>query len=157
MGRMKRIDHRPPPRSACVPRIERQGLAVPYSEETKFEDEQITALRQELTQAKAELEEIRQRIIARDAELKAMRTTLDAAREESSNLRSKLHGLEVEGTVPEKVEVVSIDNIRRNGSTATLACLCETDGVVGAITLILPVEQIRQLIKAKKKERKNAS
>jgi predicted nuclease with TOPRIM domain len=157
MARMKRIDHRPPPREACIPRIERLGNAVPYSQETKFEDERIVALRNELTQAKAELEEIRQRITTREAELKAMQTALASAREESSNLRSKLQGLDVEGQMPERVEIVSVDNIKRNGQTATLNCICEVDNVVGATTLVLPVEQIKQLIKTKKKGQKNAS
>lgn len=157
MPKFQHVNHRNVPRDVAAPKIVREGVYVPIKLETPYVDPATQQNQKQLTAAQAVAASATQDAMVKKAETTALKSLLDAAREESRNLRKRLTEIERVGTMPNIIEIVSIDNItrEREGDVAILDALCKIDSNVGSTKIMLPVDQMKVILK-QKREGKNA-
>lgn len=151
MGRHRHIDHRQPPREAGVPKVLRDGKAVPYDPEPVNPNDPLVKAEKELETLRNRVEVAEQKAKVKEAEAKSLKDTVRNAQDENQYLRKQLQEQKDDGVKVETVEVVTIDKITRSGDTATLSAVCQIDGRVDEATVVLPVTLIKDLVKRKKK------
>jgi len=150
MGKHRFIDHRRPPKEAGQPKILRGGVKV---DPHPIPDPPDVQARRKAEQAKQrELDEAQRLFRVKEAEAKMFRQQAIDARDALAALQVKQQeqAVQDEPTAPTRIEIVQIDDVHKDDATATLDVLLEADGVVGEATVVLPVDQLKAIIKQKR-------
>lgn len=152
MGKNRFMDHRRPPKSAGIPQILRGGQKVPYEPEPEIPTDEIVQLRRETVRQRGEIEELERKLRVATAQLKGIKQQLQDARDETRYLRHQQQQPELEGQVPNRIEIVTVDAIQRQNETATMLVLADIDGTMGETNVVMPIPQLKRIIKRKQKE-----
>jgi len=150
MGKVIIVDHRQPPASAKIPKILRGGEKVPANPEPEIPTDEVVQLRRQVITHKGEIEEMDRRLRIKTAETRQLKQSLQDARDETHHVRQQAQQPELEGTVPERIEIITMDDIERHDDNVTVQVLANLDGTVGETQLSLSVQQLKILIKRKK-------
>lgn len=150
MGRHKTIDHRPPPRSAGIPMVLKGGEKVPAHPVAEVATDEVVQLRLLTRQQRGAIDGLEQQVQVSQAQLQGLKQQLQDARDETHNLRRLQQQPEQEGKMPNRIEIVTVDAIKRSGNQATMTVLADLDGTVGETHVVIPVKQIKTLIRQKK-------
>ena len=152
MPKFVHIDHRNVPRDVAAPKVVREGLLVPVKLETPYVDPDTQQKQKQLAAAQTEAITATNSAKIKEAELTALKGLLDAAREESRNLHKRLTEIERVGNLPERIEIVTIDSAVREGDNAILDVLCSIDSTVGPTKIVMPVDQLKVVLKRKRED-----
>jgi hypothetical protein len=152
MGKKRFIDHRQPPRSAGVPQVLRNGTKVPASPEPEIETDEVVQLRRRTVKQRTEIEELDRKLRVKSAEVAALKQQLQNARDETRNVLREAQQPELEGHTPERIEIVTVDDISRENDVATMKVLADLDGTVGETNIVVPVQQLKSIIRQKQRK-----
>jgi len=154
MGKHKIIDHRQPSAAAKLPRVLKGGEKVLANPIPEVPTDEVVQLRKETTKLRSQIDEYERKLRVADAQVAGLKQQLQNARDEATNLRRQQQQPEMEGSLPELVELISVDDIQRHGDTATIKGMVQADDVLGESELVIPVQQLKNIIKLKQKQRK---
>ncbi len=149
MGRHRTIDHRQPPRAAGIPMILKGGEKVPSHPVAEVATDEVVQLRALVRHQAGAVDGLEQKLRVSRAELQGLKQALQDARDETTNIRRLQQQPEQEGQLPNRIEIVTVDEIKRSGDTATMTVLADLDGTVGETHMVMPVNQVKILIKQK--------
>lgn len=155
MGKHIIIDHREAPPAAKIPMVVRNGIGVPANPEPEVPTDEVVQLRQKTEQQRGKIEALNQQVRIKTAETKALKRSLQDARDEAANLRYQRQQPELEGHMPARIEIATIDDIERQDDIVSLKVLADVDGTVGETEVQLSFQQLKLIIKAKRQEQQN--
>lgn len=159
MGKRRHIDHRRPPKEAGIPRVLRQGKKVAAHPEPESPEEQKR--REAQTALEGRAGQLEEQLRVKDIEVQALKQLVIDAREalaanRAKQLEAAAEPAADEPPAPQRINIVTVDDIEKNQSTATLQVLLEADGAVGEAVVTIPVEQLKQIIRQKKRKAQDA-
>jgi hypothetical protein len=144
------INHRNVPRVVAAPKVIKNGLLVPATKETEFVTEEVAQLNRQVDVANGKAAQAESALKIKSAELAATRKLLDDARVEATAAHKRVATIEATGKVPQQVEIVEVDDMLRRDDVAVLQALCSVDGHVGPMEVIVPIAQLKLMLKMKR-------
>ena len=132
----------------------KNGEKVPAHPVPEVETDEVVQLRRLTRQQAGAIDNLEQKLRVNQAELQGLKQQLQDARDETTNIRRLQQQPEQEGLLPNRIEIVTVDEIKRSGDTATMTVLADLDGTVGETHVVLPVKQVKLLIQQKQQAKK---
>ncbi|KKN41371.1 hypothetical protein LCGC14_0723920 [marine sediment metagenome] len=129
--------------------VMRNGLRVQANPEPEVATDEVVQLRRETAKQRGCIEALEQKVRVKTAETAGLKQQLQNARDETNYLRLQAQQPELEGTVPNRIEIVTVDDISRQNGTATMTVLADVDGTVGETHVLIPIPQLKAVIKGK--------